>query len=169
MCKRHLKVHDFIKDAQQSMTREQGAQRASSTVLLSAEDTIMIEYFIKIIQNTEYVTALLGKSNSSSIKYVYIFTSNIICSLNEFVDSSSPIASIVLDFRYDIMKPRISVLNQFSIISPIVQVLSLLTPEHKCKTHSKYLVCNANPYAFTFDQALRILYKRSSLFIGDDG
>lgn len=169
MCKGHLDIHDNIKDTQKSIIREQGAHSASSIELLSAEDTIIIKHFIKVLQNNEDVTALLGKSNSRFIPDVDIFTATIICSLIKFVDSSSQISSIVREVRDDIFKRLVALLNPFPIIGIILRVSSLLAPEHKGKNQSKYLLGDANPYDFTFDHTVKILYKLASFFIEEYG
>lgn len=128
MCKQHLKIHDVVKGTQQSMLREQGAQSASSIELLSAEETIIIEDLMMMLQNTEDVTEFLGKSNSPSIQDVDIFTATINCSFNEFVDPYLPISSILREFLDDIMKLLVALLNQFPIIDHIFQVSPFLAP-----------------------------------------
>lgn len=128
ICKMYLKIQDIIACAHQSLFKEQGRSASSSIDSLSVSETILIENLDKILENIDALTELIGKSKKPKIQDVDVITATVLCGLSDIRNSYSPSVLIDTSLRDDILRRRVSMLNQYPTIGLLYQVSTFLTP-----------------------------------------
>lgn len=166
MCKQCCKIDPMIKDAHQSLLREQWSSAGAFGEHIKPTEMILIDDLIKILQDLDDATILLGKTSDPLFQEVEIITASILASLSKLSSSNGDSASIDRLLLSDTLQCRRKLFNDFPVTELVLQVSTFLTPEYEKGNHKKYLG-ECVPYTMYIKQEVKVIFKLTWFFIRD--
>lgn len=163
-------IHKYevvLKDANQSIFCD---QRGSSTNFgdpLIPSVLVLLEYVGSILQDIDESTILLGETGGPCIQEVELLTASILADLKRLITLKNDTARLTTSLQDDILQRHRKLFILSSIFYILLQVATLLTPQHSNGIHCK---CLGESLAYMVDRnrAVKLIHKPACYFIRDD-